>query len=115
MAPLLGIKSGNDSAGGWFGFLQEGDNFGGNGLDEANSQIWGNEQPQARKSQDPKSACGAAGIVSSGVSMGIAGAFAGAAAGTAVPVVGNIIGGIIGFLIGALGGSVVGAWQGNCF
>jgi hypothetical protein len=109
LAPLLGIKSGSDSAGGWFGFLQEGDNFGGNGLDEANSQVWGNEQSQSRKSQDPKAACGAAGIVSSGISMGIAGAFAG----TAIPI--PIVGNIIGFLIGALVGSVLGAWQGKCF
>jgi hypothetical protein len=114
--PLLGIQASSlgVSYGGWFGFLQEGDNFGGNGLDEANRAVWANELPPARKSQDPKQGCSVPGIVSGGISMGIAGAFAGAAAGSPVFGIGAVPGAVIGFFVGALGGSALGAWQGKC-
>jgi len=119
--PLLGIKQGPVALGGWFGFLQQGDNFGTYGLDEANRVVWSTEIPvNIANSQSSTTGCSTAGIVSGAFSGGlgggfagapIAGALAGAAAGSTVPVVGTIIGAVLGIAIGG----ILAAWSGGCF
>lgn len=81
--PLLGIKGLGTPAGGWFGFLQAGDDFGGNGLLEANRTIWSDEPPPMASDmingQAGGKSCNAASIASGAIGMGMGGAFAGSA------------------------------------
>lgn len=113
--PLLGLFSSDGlNFGGWFGFLQQGGNFGGFELLEAQRAIWSTEPiPQRiQNAQNNAKKCSAASIVSGAVGTGMGGAFAGAALGTELaPGVGTIIG----LLIGVLAGGAMGAWGGNCF
>lgn len=96
--PLLGIREGG--SGGWWGFLQMGDNFGGNGMLEVNRIVWSDDVPSEFNVVGNKSkGCN----VSSAVSGGIGGAGVGAMVGAAAGPPGIIIGAIIGGLGGGLG------------
>lgn len=71
--PLLGIIS--TPSGGWFGFLQAGDNFNGKGILEVNRIIWANVElpvPLSTIKSQKESPCNAASITSNviGSSMG---------------------------------------------
>lgn len=105
MHPLLGFKSGL-SAGGWYGFLQQGDDFGGMGISEANRAIWSDDIPAAITKSQNSGKCNTASITQGALGTGMGGAFAGFA-------MGGPVGAIIGALIGAgVGGSLSAASSG---
>ena len=111
MEPLLGIKTGIAS-GGWFGFLQNNDNFAGRGLVEANRLIWANQRPPAlvKKHQD-KSKCNVGSVASGAVGTGLGGAFLGGmAAGAPFLLPGMLVGAVIGLFTGG----IVSAVQQKC-
>lgn len=113
LEPLLGISGAAGLLyGGWFGYLQQGDNFANYGLDEANRNIWSDEIPEnIAKNQQDAASCSGASIAQGALGTGMGGAFAGAAiiTGPLAPV-----GAAVGFLIGAIVGGLMGAWGGNC-
>jgi hypothetical protein len=83
--PLLGITGLGTPAGGWFGYLQAGDNFNGGGLFEANRWIWSSEPPPMardiinKQTDKGKKSCNAASITSGALGLGMGGAFAASA------------------------------------
>jgi len=113
LQPLLGIKTGI-SSGGWFGFLQHGDNFNGRGLSEANRLIWSNEIPKnlspVIKKQKTTSHCNPSSITSGALGLGMGGGFAMAALSLTNPV-GWILGGIF---VGATTGGLLAAGSTGC-
>jgi hypothetical protein len=116
LVPLLGLQGGigGFSAGGWFGYLQAGQDFGGNGLVEANRMIWSSEPlPSINKAQN-ESKCNAANITSGAIGMGMGGAFAGQAIATAFAFETAGLSVIIGGLVGLLGGGALTAAGSGC-
>lgn len=104
MYPLLGK---NDSgAGGWYGLLRMGDDWGGLGIAKVQQILWADDVPDNINHDKQKTGgtCNWGSIVSGGISMGMGGAFAGAA-------IGGPIGSIIGGLIGTGVGGVLSAWS----
>jgi hypothetical protein len=110
--PLLGIRTGIAS-GGWFGFLQNNDNFAGRGLDEANRLIWADQRPQKLIQKGIKSKCNGYGVAEGAVTTGIGGSFVGGMVGSGVAAATGAEAGAafgpIGILIGLIGGAITGA------
>lgn len=95
--PLFGIKTG--PFGGILGFVRQGGDWGGRGVDDVLSKIWSDDIPDSIKNNNspPKDKCGSANSVlsigSSAFSTGITGAFIGGPIGFAVGIFGALIGG----------------------
>lgn len=110
MLPLLGFKSGI-SYGGWFGFLQIGDDFAGRGLLEANRIVWSQDIPSnIANAQEKSKKCNAYSIANGAIGLGMGGAFAGNSL-PVPPPSGAIIGGVIGLIVG---GFLSAGAQPNC-
>lgn len=78
MEPLVGIGTGFIGSGGWWGFLQHGDGFGGWGLDQIQSLIWSENVPTNWSGgAGSASKCDPFGAISSGLSLGLGAAFLG--------------------------------------
>jgi len=111
LEPLLGIKMGG--SGGWWGFLEYGDNFGGEGMIEINRIVWSDNVPTkisvgAKKSKG----CNVGSAVGGGIGgAGVGAMVAGAAAGSA----GGLIGMLVGVLIGGIVGGTATAAANGCF
>lgn len=111
LRPLLGIVQGIGS-GGWWGFLQMGDNFGGEGLLEVNRIVWSDDVPSEISSvgNKAKQGCNTSAAVSGGIGgAGVGAMVAGAACGPGAPLCM-----IFGALIGGLGAGLGSAAANNC-
>lgn len=117
--PLLGLGVLGSGSGGWWGFLQHGDDFGGFGIDEINRIVWSNDVPteidtgvknssKCNAGSVTNGALGGAGVGSM-IGSGLANAMvsAGASAGPT--------GLILGVLFGGLAGGLSSAFSSNCF
>jgi len=115
--PLLGIQGGigGFQAGGWLGFLQQGQDFNNLGLLEANRVIWSSEPiPSSIQKAQNESKCNTAAITSGSISMAIGLGFLGL---TLAPFTGGLSTGLcagIGGLIGAAGGGLLTASSTGC-
>jgi hypothetical protein len=106
VGPLLGMGSG--TSGGWWGFLVQGGNFGGNGLNEIRRQVYSDDVPSYITKGGGPNGCSAASLAAGAVSGGMGGAGLGAMAGSPYTAV-------AGFIIGGLISGVTSAWQSGCF
>lgn len=106
MEPLVGITTGPIGSGGWWGFLQHGDGFGGWGLDQIQSYIWSSDVPTNWSGgAGSASRCDPFSAMSSGLSLAIGSAMLAGAEGPVGPL----------FLLGGLLGGSISAAGSGCF